>query len=531
MILGISGIFGHDSAAAALSISGAAKLYEEERLARVKRAQGLLPVNALGQALQFLGRTGDNFTKVAFSWSAGNFGHPEFLRRLTNQFDLLSAEFTFFDHHLCHAAYAISHSGLSQGGFIINDGHAENKAITIGYFEGDRLQIIREIGIRASLGHFYEAVSNHLGFGYEGTGKLMGLASYAEADVDHFGFGEELKRRLTIGQTRIGNDYRSECRKLIAEWSEVLERIAPAVKRAKYDENIIKGVDDIYLKIAASAQNAVESVLTQLIDELVQATSCQDIVLGGGVALNCSANAKVEDDSNVNIFVAPASGDSGAALGAAYLCNEAIPRNKVSPYLGGEWGDAEIVETLRKAKVSFREVNDPGETILSQILDGNFVARFVGASEVGPRALGNRSILARADSIDIRDQLNDLKGRERWRPFAPAVRYSARNVDEKKTFYSPYMLKAIKCPTASQGLRGAIHVDGTARIQTVSSSINSGFFDLLDSAAKAGLEGLINTSFNDNLEPIVYSPRDAIRTFFSTGLSCMQLGESIVVTK
>ncbi len=531
MILGLSGIFGHDAAVAALSATGAVKLFEEERLVRVKRAQALLPVNSLSEARRFLDAAGAECSRVAFSWFSGNIEHSPFLRRLAagNKLPLVDPE--FFDHHLCHAAYAISHSELRRGGFVIVDGHAENKSVTIGSFDGDELRIIREIGIRASIGHFYEAVAKHLGFGYAGTGKLMGLASYSKTTDDRFGFARILKGRLDCGPTPVQNDFRAECRELLSEWAGLLDEFAPEVSQANYDEVIASGADNIYLMIAASAQNAVETVLAQLIRETMQAASTNDIVLGGGVAFNCAANAKVEIETGASIFVSPASGDSGAALGAAYLCAGSIPRNRHSPYLGGEWSDDHIADLLWRAKISFREVSNPGAMLLAWILQGEFVARCVGPSEVGPRALGNRSILARADSIEIRDRLNDLKSRERWRPFAPAIRYRVGDAAQTGIRPSPYMLKALPAPADPDGFRGAIHVDGSARIQTVTPEINIGLFDLLDEAANAGLKGLINTSFNDNLEPIVYSPRDAIRTFFSTGLSCMQLGNTIVVRK
>lgn len=530
MILGLSGIFGHDAAAAMTRSGFCLGMVEEERITRVKRAVNAVPKYAIQRCLREWGSGRKAPSRVAYGWSPTNRFHGEFRRRLIQAAPIVGQlEEHFVDHHVAHAAYAISVSELECGAFLVVDGHAETKSVSIGKFTGSEIRITEEFGIGGSPGHFYDAVADHLGFGPEGTGKVMGLAAYAEGDPDEFGFRTELMRHLDDRTSSPDTDYRQAGRTVLARWKAFLTRIAPPVRNARYEPHLRNGRDRLYVRIAASAQAALEEMLKWLARRAVSGSE-DSLVYGGGVALNCKANYEIERCCGVRLYLAPASGDSGTSVGAALYASGSIKRSQHSPYLGARAEDVQIMSFLRECGIPFSVLQDPGADLAALICSGHVVARSAGRAEVGPRALGNRSILARPDKTVLRDAVNLLKRREPWRPLAPAMlpRHAQRLT---RSPCRRYMLTAARQIDASARLEGVFHVDGTARVQCVSRKINPEFWDVLRHLDGAGVPGVLNTSFNDETEPIVYSHRDAVRTFFSTGLQYLLLGTNILVQK
>lgn len=533
VVVGVGGIFGHDSAVSIVRDGLCEGMIEEERLIRQKRAVNAVPINALRGAIRAWSNPNDDVV-YAVPWSHCNVNSSSYLLRLSKKgITIDPARVHYIDHHLSHAAYALSTTQLERGGFLVVDGHSENKSITIGEFIGDSFKIITEYGIPASPGHFFESVANHLGFGYDGTGKLMGLASYCVSDPNEFGFLDQLMDGLNNSKGGEKDDYRNICRNTLAEWDSHLCKITQKNNTADYSWlERSSGANNIYLRIASSAQLAFEKIILYLLKEVIGYSGFKDIIYSGGAALNCQANARIEEElQNIKLHVAPASGDSGTAIGAALIASGSVNLGQRSPYLGLEYEIDHIRNYLKECGIRHLEMNSIYEKAAELIKNGDVVARFSGRAEIGPRALGNRSILARPDSKRIRNKVNIIKRRELWRPLAPAL--LERNYEK----YFPnsdkniYMLKAIRQDNAWPEYSGTIHVDKTARVQVTNKELNSGFHSMLQLLDDLEIRGVINTSFNDELEPIVSSPRDAIRTFFSTGIDHLILADTFLISK
>jgi carbamoyltransferase len=289
--------------------------------------------------------------------------------------------------------------------------------------------------------------------------------------------------------------------------------------------------------MAAALQERLEEVGVHLARHLKARTGEKNLCIAGGVGLNGIMNYRILCEAGFDsVFIPPPAGDDGASLGAAqYLAHVAHsePRcdSTFSPYLGSSWSEAEIAEAVARAKAKSTRVKDPATVAARLIADGKIIGWFQGRSEIGPRALGNRSILADARRADMKDKINNtVKFRESFRPFAPAclAEYAAEYfvIDHR----SPYMLMVAPVrPEKRASIPAITHVDGTARIQTVTRRDNSIFFDLIQ--AFHGLTGtpiILNTSFNVKGEPIVDSPDEAVRCFESTALDALVIGSFVL---
>jgi len=272
-----------------------------------------------------------------------------------------------------------------------------------------------------------------------------------------------------------------------------------------------------------------------MIEMGIKQTGIEDVALAGGVALNCSANGSLMEKGLIKrLFVQPAAGDAGVSLGAALYCLGAAPfQSPFSPYLGPQYSTAQIYQYLRQAKLDFYETEDLPYTVAKAIASGAIVGWFQGSAEVGPRALGARSILADVRASVMHDAVNEVKNRESWRPLAPSL--PAQFVGNYFTSLdeSPYMLRRTYVQSGKEGLIPAVtHVDGSVRPQTVTTESNRLFYDLIMRFEEmTSLPLLMNTSFNNEREPMVCTPRDAVATFMERGIDLLAIGPFLVRKK
>ncbi len=456
----------------------------------------------------------------------------------------------FSDHHLSHAASAYFPSEFDSAAVITVDGVGEWATATIGRAAsvngGHRLEIEGEVDFPHSLGLFYSAFTDFLGFEVnEGEYKVMGMAPYGEPR-----FVDELARVLRTyedGSFWLDLDYFSFHYSTHRAWTDKVTQLLGTGPR-KRDEPFEPGEQrsQRYADIAASVQEVTERAIVNLARAAHQRTGSKNLCFAGGVALNAMANRRILEESGIEeLFVPPAPGDSGAALGAAlYVEHVQLGRRERVPlqhaYWGSRYSSVEITAALEEAEgVEYRELPDEA-AVLAETVDalaaGRVVGWFQGRFEFGPRALGNRSILADPRQAEMKERINEkIKFREPFRPFAPAA---AEELAE--TLLPPelvhqhparFMLLICRLDPELASRMAAVNHFGTARLQTVREEWNPRFFHLLERwGERSGMPVLLNTSFNLRGEPIVASPQDALRTFGRSGLDLLVL-ENFVVRK
>lgn len=425
----------------------------------------------------------------------------------------------FVDHHRAHAAAAYYTSGLSSAAVVTIDGRGGNYATVLWHARGSVLRRIRAEPYTNSLGAYYDACTEFLGFGQLQAGKTMGLAPYGDPSR----FAVPLERVLTIDTARL---YQYTPASLEASLGVARRSSAIALEGPSPD-------------VAAAAQQTLQTALDRTIRHALDETGESALCLGGGVAYNCTSNGAVLASGVASsVWVFPASGDAGLSVGAALDCaarhdRAAIDRLETA-YFGPAYSSSSVREAIEaEPRVSGRQLDDVAAEAARLIAEGQVIGWFQGRMELGPRALGNRSILADPRSTVIRDKVNDIKRRERWRPLAPAVLAERAGEFFQMTVPSDFMLFAAQVRDEKrQAIAGVVHVDGSARPQTVRRSQNPPLYDLLSAFDRlTGIPILLNTSFNDAGEPIVCSPADAIRTFLATGLDSLVIEDWLVVRK
>lgn len=422
----------------------------------------------------------------------------------------------YYDHHKVHAAAAYLTSGYDKAAITTIDGHGGPYSTVIWQAQGqDIARKQSELRIN-SLGFYYWYCTEYLGFSEGGEGKTMGLAAYGNRET----YAQELSQILSIT-----NDGWYEYR---ARPNQKILGFAP--------RNGQSVLDAPFPDFAAAAQDALERSVEQVVRRAIQLTGCRDLCVSGGVMLNCSSNGSLLRSGLADsIHVFPAVGDTGLSVGAALLCASELgqlrPRRLEHAYFGPGF-TATAYETALRAepRVSFHHVEDIATETAALLAAGYVVGWFQGRMELGPRALGNRSILADPRTTAMRDRVNHIKHRELWRPLAPVVLAERAAEFFTPAVPSPFMLFAMQVRADKRDLVPAIvHVDGSARPQTVTRSQNAILYDLLTAFERqTGVPVLLNTSFNDAGEPIVCSPQDAIRTFLNTGLDILVLGNYVV---
>jgi carbamoyltransferase len=535
-VLGINAVF-HDPAAALVVDGEIVAAAEEERFSRRKHGKACvpfstweLPEQAIAWCLERGGITTDDLDAIGYSydpelapaegdditadeWEGLRTLYVRRAPRFLQALGLDPGKVRFVAHHVAHAASCHLAAPFESSAVLVVDGRGESASHLAGHARADgSLEVLAAQRLPHSLGLLYEELTDHLGFRRSSDEyKVMAMASYGKPR-----FLEELRER--VGTTGDGGFFTQR-----VDW----ERYAP---RSKGGENFTEDHADL----ARSAQERLEEVLLELASWLHARTGERCLTMAGGVALNCVANSRIWRESPFEeVWVQPAAGDSGTALGAALrlaheLGDDVRPMRGAD--LGRSWSDDEIAAWLDRAKVAYERPDDLAEAIADVLADDGVVAWFQGASEYGPRALGHRSLLADPQRADNVERLNAVKGREQFRPVAPMVLEERAADLFDGPLPSPYMLFTHRVrPQWLDQIPAVVHVDGTARIQTVNRSDEPLMSRVLECfERRTGVPVVVNTSLNTAGRPMVDDPRDALECFGSAPVDALAIGPFVV---
>lgn len=549
IVLGVTDPIGHDNAAAILVDGELVGMVEEERLNRVKHARNMLPTRAIAWCLERAGCTISDVDVIAVGFSDPRTVFLEasesiVRRRLTRRrayrsvrdehrayrihkyrasellrtFSASEDKLIWVRHHLAHAASAFHLSPFEQANVISLDGSGGQESGLLGVGRGADLEVLDYVDRETSWGVFYEDFTAALGFRqHSDEGKVMGLAAYGDPGEGIFPF---------IDLSGPGG------------W--------PCYDRAAMREEIahikprprdVYPINSYHEHIAARLQYSLEAVMARITEVLHERTGLTDFCLAGGTALNCSSNGKLLALPHVErLFVQPAASDAGTALGAAVYAyaQQTGERPKTAfdhAYWGPEYGNDEIRATLDQAKISYREVDDVSAEAARLIAGDKIVGWFQGRVEIGPRALGARSIVANPTNPAMKDAVNNnVKFREPWRPFAPSLLAEYMEEYFGTAHPSPFMILAFQArDEVASKIPATLHVDGSGRPQTVDKETNPRYWRLIDEFRKlTGVPVVLNTSFNVDSEPIVCTPKNALATFYMSGMDALAIGDFIV---
>jgi len=438
----------------------------------------------------------------------------------------------YVNHHVAHAA-SFFVSPFDEAAILTIDAFGEKNCVTFSQGAGNKLEQLWTQDFPQTLGSFYSSMTEFCGFAPQNDEwKLMGASSYGDSSRfykplrDLFRLDEDTGFSLDLSVFNFHQFHR------------------PGFCNTRLERHLgipANGRDvplsQIYYDLAAAAQTVTEEVYLHLLHQLHRLTDQNSVVIAGGVALNCVANGKVISETPFsNIYVPPVPDDSGGSIGAAYYIHCQVydgERNFVldNNYLGPAYADVEIEAALGKYKLIYEQLDDPAKHAAGLIADGNIIGWFQGRLEFGDRALGNRSILADPRDPSMKQKVNDtIKYREPFRPFAPAILHQRIDDYFENASPTPFMEKAFPIrPERHNEIPAVTHVDGTGRLQSVYENHNPLFYRLIDAFFnKTGVPVVLNTSFNLKGEPIVCTPEDALRTFFSCGLDALIIGHFAV---
>ncbi|MFN7971588.1 MAG: carbamoyltransferase N-terminal domain-containing protein [Acidobacteriota bacterium] len=439
---------------------------------------------------------------------------------------------SFVPHHLAHAAAAFFCSPYDEAAILTIDGVGEHTTTAMGAGRGGLVKLTHEVRFPHSLGLLYSAVTAHLGFEVnEGEGKVMGLAPYGTARMKK-DFAEVLHVG-TDGSFVLDMSYFAFLEKLWMGSAKLEKLFGPARKPGE-------PLTEHHKDLAASLQATLEDAALALAQAAFRATGSKKLCLAGGVALNCVANGRIAKEGPFEeLFVQPASGDDGGALGAALYASYVdlgLPRQDPpgTASLGPEYGADEIALICRAYGVPSRRLT--ADEIVRETADliagEKIVGWFQGRMEFGPRALGNRSILATPKRADMKDVLNArVKHREEFRPYAPAIPIESAPDYFDLRQQSPYMLLAVAVhPERRAEIPAVTHVDGTARVQTVNEAEHPLYYRLLKELGRiTGTPVVLDTSFNVKGEPVVCAPEHALDCFLGTEIDALVLGDHLIL--
>lgn len=590
-ILGISAFY-HDSAAALIVNGEIVAAAHEERFTRVKQDSSF-PHHAISYVLDEAGLQLSDITFVVFYdkpylkferlletyhsfapqglksflsaipvWIKEKLFMRQMLRKEFKNFGCKNPKLLFPEHHLSHAASAFYPSPFPEAAILTLDGVGEWATSTIGAGKGNRIKILRELDFPHSLGLLYSAFTYYCGFKINsGEYKLMGLAPYGlsgSMQVEKWKalILAEMVDLREDGSFLLNMSYFNYATGLTMCVDDAWERLFGVPRRKTEDDP-----DQSTMNLALAIQEVTEEIVLRLARTAKELTGCDYLVMAGGVALNCVANGKLlRSGFFKDIWIQPASGDAGGALGAA-LAGWHISLDKPRPsvqgdmmngaLLGPEYVSRDICKTARRFQAPYHHYEDFAvlcREVAALLDDGLVVGWFQGRMEYGPRALGNRSILGDARRSDMQKKLNlKIKYREGFRPFAPSVLEECCADYFELDRPSPYMLLVAqvhekRChalpddydtqPLYSRlyhkrsDIPAVTHIDYSARVQTINQAVNQRYWQLIDTFRQQTGYGLVvNTSFNVRGEPIVCSPEDAYRCFMATEMDYLVMGD------
>ncbi len=559
IILGLNYFF-HDSSACIVIDGKLIVALEEERFTRNKHTREF-PSNAIDQCLKIAGISYKDVDHLAVSikpthmWQkklqyavknitksapfikhelvGGYFKQRNFWRWYKEKFGDKSSgpKVEFVEHHLAHAAGTFLVSPYDNAAMLGLDGAGEWACGWVGYGDGIDITCFGETYFPHSLGSFYEAVTEFCGFkpNYD-EGKTMGLAPMGDASV----FYDKVAKILSVDDNgRIQVDlsyfnyqfwgYQRCSNKFYQTFGQ------PRAEKGEFEKH--------HMDVAAAFQKVLEDTALNIARMLKKRTNAKYLVIAGGVSLNSVMNGRLLREAGYeDVYVMPAAGDNGTSIGAAfYLYNYVLKNPRVfvhdNPYVGNSYSNDEIEKILKQCKLNYTYYEDIAEKSADLLQSGKILGWFQGRMEIGPRALGARSILANPAIHDMKDRINaEVKYREAYRPFAPSA-----TVESAEEFFDinvevPFMLKVCDVRPEKRNIIPAItHVDGSARLQTVRKETHALYHSVISRLGdKTGVPVVLNTSFNIQGEPVVESPKDAIRCFFSTGLDVLVIGNFVV---
>ena len=556
-ILGIS-CFYHDAAAALVVDGRLVAAAQEERFSR-KKHDHEFPAKAIEYCLNSAGIQAEDLDYVVFydkpfikfdrllqtyiaTWPKGLFSFlkamPVWIRKklwipqtIRNDLDY-DGEILFAEHHIAHAASAFLVSPFEDSAILTTDGVGEWETTTYGLGHGTDIKLLKSISFPHSLGLLYSAFTYYLGFKVNSAEyKVMGLAPYGEPRF-YQTIMENLVRVVADGSFRLNMRYFTYEYGLRMTGSRFDSLFGQPAREPESE------LTQFHKDVAASLQKVTDEIVVGMARHIESETKAKNLCTAGGVALNCVSNSRILSATSFeNVFVQPAAGDAGGAVGAAFYAYNTILGNPRSyemnhVFLGPEFPDEQIETLLREKKVSFAKLGR--EELLREtagrIADQKVVGWFQGRMEFGPRALGNRSILADARNPKNQSVVNlKIKFRESFRPFAPAV-----TEDRMKDYFefdrpAPFMLFVANVRPDKRVIPAVTHLDGSARLQTVSLAQNPLFYDLISEFDRqTGCPVIINTSFNVRGEPIVCTPGDAWKCFMRTGMDSLVIGSFLI---
>jgi carbamoyltransferase len=557
----------HDSSACIARDGEVLFAVAEERLTRVKH-DARFPALAIRACLDFAGVSASDLDFVCRSWpKPGAFARHDLKCMVTGKlpvsragvlttlrdyasgtlqsggsklfvrhFGPTRAEFRFVDHHLSHAISAYAYSGFDEAAVLVIDGRGATEATSLWRGKNGRLEHLWTIPFPNSLGLFYAQFTYYLGFTpYSDEWKVMGLAPYGEAGVDLSEFiTPDIRPDIAPSLTSRSVPYRVATRMLLGDEVSPVGHLVARFGPARVPESEI---EPRHKNLAFAVQDACERAMTGLARAAVARAGSRNLCLAGGVALNSKANGKILASGIVDrIFVQPAASDDGACLGSVLVPH--LDRGGTLPIramrhasLGNEYSNAEIEKTLTTYKVRVKRVDDAAVAAACLLARGKIIGWFQGRMEFGPRALGNRSILADPRDPEMTAKVNNaVKFREWWRPFAPSILAERAHEFIESAIDSPFMILTAQVKREKRGVIPAVtHADGSARPQTVEREVNPLYWSLIHEFDRlTGVPVVMNTSFNLRGEPIVATPTDAVRTFFSSGLDALVIGDFVV---
>ena len=589
-ILGISCYY-HDAAACLLRDGEVIAAAEEERFTRIKHDSSF-PIKAIDFCLEYAGIKKADIDYVVFNekpflkferiiktifatypLSAGLFqesvinwmGNKLWIKSLIEEkIGIGQDKILFCQHHISHAASSFLCSPFQEAAILTCDGVGEWETTAIGFGKSDwkeagrnEIQLFEEIRFPHSLGLLYSAFTAFLGFEVnEGEYKVMGMAGFGEPK-----YADKIYKLINVnedGSFRLNMEYFSFHYHTKKSFNKRFEKLFgkprdPKVhfitsKTSRYDYAISPTKEEMaknqyYADIAASIQKVAEEILVRIANHLHKKTGSKKLCLAGGVALNCVANSKILQETPFEeIFIQPAAGDAGAAMGdALYVWHCLLQKQRrfvlKHAYWGKDYSEAEIKSYLIKNNIRFEHIAEEYkllDSVSAMITEGKVVGWFQGRFEWGPRALGNRSILADPRNKKMKDIVNiKIKFREPFRPFAPSVlKEKCQDLFEfdKSANQHPLKFMLYAVPVKKRELTPAItHVDGSSRVQIVDKETNPLFYRLIEKFYEiTGIPLLLNTSFNLKGEPIVNTPQDAFNTFTKSDLDVLVLGNFVI---
>lgn len=572
IILGINAYHG-DASAALIADGTLIAAAEEERFSRIKHAAGF-PRQAIRYCLEAAGVRPTEIDHIAISRRPSAHLYRKILYALAHQPDRrflknrlanaarvhdvaqtlataldispreLRAEVHWVEHHRAHLASSFFVSGFDDAALLSLDGFGDFVSTMWGVGRDRTLTIDGFVTFPHSLGVLYTAVTQYLGFPHYGDEyKVMGLSAYGEPIyLDEF-------RRIVRNGNGLGFtldlSYFVHHRQGVSmTWDDGAPTLDPIysdawAKRFGPPRSPANPVEEHHAHLAASLQAVLEEVILDLLVRLQQRTRLRTVCLAGGVALNCVVNGKILTHTPFErVYIQPAAHDAGTSIGAAfYVWHQVLgqPRRFTMEhaYWGPAFNDGAIRQALDRAGVRYRRLDrgDLARVVAERLARGQIVGVFQGRMEFGPRALGNRSILADPRRAEMKDILNRrVKHREPFRPFAPSILQEALGRYFEQTHPSPFMLMAYKVKPEKQAeIPAPLHVDGTGRVQTVTREANPFFWEIIHHFERlTGVPILVNTSFNEN-EPIVCTPGEAIACFLRTRMDGLAIGDYLVV--